>query len=745
MSPDVGAVEHEGTMDSFITVITDDHPRLNGILLLAQMPWVKANMIDQGVQFTDFTANQPRCGPNRACLDTAQTPEFHHINDNDVAGVGDSFVPTNTIAKLLKDDGYSTGRIGKHNNLYGERRDHPFHNRVPGETAVFTYFFCWTSPGPSYLENKFREGVIGHDGSAAEILTYDNTNNPDPSDGTSSYSTKVLKDKAIAYINATNLANPNQPIHLTISVHAPHGPLTATDIEGPYKSGGSAGYVCTAGSYGCAGCPPGSCSSFPTYNKFSSDDPQFIKDLGCFNGSAAYDLCLIERALQSVDDLIESVMTQMITLGYNSGSNRTWLFFTTDNSNAYGEKRLDGKGMPYDTGTNVHFLAYSPGNMGAVPRTVTAPYSSIDLPKTITDLAEVTIPYVHQGTSFKHELLGDGLGTPPATTYIQQSIPRNDEIIPVFDGIKKSNGDVFWEYYRESSGTETDLKGLYLAADTWQENNRVGEGLALQTEMESLLAARRGTLAQRPHSEVKAFEEFVSGSNSQIVCDAQNDVEAGRVVLIGVTCSGTANVTDLLGPFTDSVGNVYTVVPGKRRTVNEQCYVLRGEIETPLVALTTTLTLIFTDSAGTPVLTTNRRVMGRAFLDVGDFHDFSVTAGTSDKPIGNSVEVPANGVLYAVCNYAVGGGTAQEGSGYLLRGNYTSTGRRAFAIEAIPYALGEYIPRATLDGGSVAWEMLATSFNSTIGSDEPGEGTMSGSGRPPGHRRRRQLLTRGLV
>ena len=203
-----------------VQVVAENHP--NVVILLADDLGyqdvgcyggpVKTPAIDQlaknGVRFTDFYSGSAVCSPSRATLLTGR----HHIRTGVYSWISDDvqnahlLLREQTIAEILKNQGYSTAHFGKwHLGLPTKNRVKP----TPCQHGFDFWFTTWNNASPSHKNpnNFIRNGQqVG------------------PLEG---YSCHLLVDEVIDWLE--DHRNPKTPFFLNVWFHEPHAPIAAPD------------------------------------------------------------------------------------------------------------------------------------------------------------------------------------------------------------------------------------------------------------------------------------------------------------------------------------------------------------------------------------------------------------------------------------------------------------------------------------------------------------------------------------
>jgi arylsulfatase A-like enzyme len=171
-------------------------------------PYVKTPVMDEmarkGIRFNAFYAGAPVCTPTRASVMTGR-----HSNRSGAFNWNYSFRPEEiTIARLVREAGYSTGHFGKW-HLGPVKKGSPVN---PGAMG----FDYWLS----------HDNFFGYNPPLSE-----NGTDPQEFRGESS---EILVRNAIAWIR--NCLKKKKPFFAVIWFGSPHGPYAASDVDyGPYS------------------------------------------------------------------------------------------------------------------------------------------------------------------------------------------------------------------------------------------------------------------------------------------------------------------------------------------------------------------------------------------------------------------------------------------------------------------------------------------------------------------------------
>ncbi|HSE67956.1 MAG TPA: sulfatase, partial [Gemmatimonadales bacterium] len=307
---------------NIIFILSDDED----IAIHSYLPQTKALLQDQGTTLRNFFVTYSLCCPSRASILRGQYPHNTKVESNGgPTGGFHRFQSLGreqaTIATWLKAAGYRTYLIGKYLNGYGLG--------VVGANPPG--WVQWSAGIGDAPYNQFNysidsDGVFVPYGSA-------------PGD----YLTDVIARKATAAIRQA--AKDSVPLFLYLSPYSAHLPAVAAPRH--------------AGLFTSAVLPVP-----PNFNEADvSDKPLPIRSRPLLNATDIAGLTAIYqkrlRALQSVDDLVDSVVT---TLTNERLLDKTWIFYMSDNGFHLGEHRgLQGKNLPYEEDLRVPFIVRGPG------------------------------------------------------------------------------------------------------------------------------------------------------------------------------------------------------------------------------------------------------------------------------------------------------------------------------------------------------------------------------------------------
>jgi len=376
-----------GRRPNIIFILSDDED----VGIHAFLPKTKALLHDQGTTLTNFFVTYSLCCPSRASILLGQYPHNTKVESNAPPSGGylqfrDLGREQVTVATWLQKAGYRTTLIGKYLNGY----DISVAGAAPPGWGDWNGAFGTVYQGFNYSVDE--NGTIVNYATASQ-----------------DFLTDVIARKAVAAIRRA--AQDNVPLFLYLAPVSPHLPAGFAPRH--------------AGLFGATPLPIP-----PNYNeKNVSDKPLAIRSLPLLGSTALSDLTRVYRnrlrSLQSIDDLVDSVVTALKAV---HRLDKTWIFYLSDNGFHLGAHRSQrGKNLPYEEDLRVPFVVRGP----SVPagRLVHEIGLNIDLASTLAEIAQVTPTVAQDGRSLVPLLTGTG---PPAWRQSFQAEKGSEDTTTIF-------------------------------------------------------------------------------------------------------------------------------------------------------------------------------------------------------------------------------------------------------------------------------------------------------------------------
>ena len=339
------------------------------------MPFAQKYMVKGGTTFENSYVVRSLCCPSRSTLLTGQYPHNHGVKDNVVNGLFGYQVldHRNTLPIWLQEAGYYTGHFGKYINGYG-RSDSPTVSGVPPYEIPQGWNVWQALVDPSTYD--YVNFSINHNGKIEKF--------------TNSYSTDVLRNKAIRFLDKAEESG--KPFFLSFNAIAPH-------------NGGSGGVLPPERAYPAPrhlwkhrGMMMPITSSFNEADV--SDKPAHIQNLSPFNAEQINDIMRGWRrrteSLLAVDEVIAAIVQKLKNTGQ---IDNTVIILTSDNGFMMGEHRMArNKRVMYEESYRVPLVIRGPN----IPRgvTVNLMVKNIDWAPTIMDLADAQAIDMRTGNEF---------------------------------------------------------------------------------------------------------------------------------------------------------------------------------------------------------------------------------------------------------------------------------------------------------------------------------------------------------
>ncbi len=404
-----------------------------------------------GIEFTQAFASEPLCCPARASLLSGLYSNQHLVLTNvGPYGGAQNFDDSQTLGVWLDAAGYHTGYIGKYLNNYDAL--------APGVRPGWDYWAVFTNIHQNGMQ--YQNYTLSENGVA---IPYPR-NNANPNN---SYSTNVLRDKAVQFIEN---APPDSPMFLIFAPTAPHFPAQPAPADEGTREG-------------IALHRP------PSFNEADvSDKPAWVRALPLVNGAGISNMDTLYinqvESLQSVDRAVEAIVDALARSGRLG---RTAIVFTSDNSYSLGAHRWEKKTCAYDSCTHVPFLVRTPESTRRVDSSL---LSSLDLTATIADWTGITPPYALDGMSMQ------GLITNPATAWRDSVLleflgTTTSDAVPVGDFMSVRTHQYL---YTELYTGETELYDLTIDPDQMNsvhDTNAYPQYASILTDMKAKLEGHK--------------------------------------------------------------------------------------------------------------------------------------------------------------------------------------------------------------------------------------------------------------
>jgi N-acetylglucosamine-6-sulfatase len=358
------AAETPGKKPNIVMILTDDED----VASHAYLPKTKALIDEQGTTFDNFFVTYSFCCPSRVTILRGQYPHNTQIQGiqppvGGFAKARNLGLQNSTIATWLDAAGYHTAFLGKYLNQYV-----PEHDGVPPG---------WDDWHAGSDNNSNYNYTLNENG---RIVAYGET--------ADDYLTDVMARKSVAIIERAVAAD--EPFFLEISTYAPHSPSTwAPRHEGLFED-----------------VPLPHPPSFDEPDV--SDKPAIVRNLPPMTApqieAMVFHYQSRLRALQGVDDLVESVVSALERAGV---LDNTYIVYTSDNGHHMGEHRMiAGKTTAYEEDIRVPMIVRGPGV--AAGAHVEAIGLNNDLAPTFAAMAGVAPPSFVDGRSLLSVLQNPG-------------------------------------------------------------------------------------------------------------------------------------------------------------------------------------------------------------------------------------------------------------------------------------------------------------------------------------------------
>jgi arylsulfatase A-like enzyme len=392
-----------------VVVINTDDMRAD---MATALPKIRQWLADGGTTFRNGYVSTPSCCPSRASLMSGRY--VHNNGQYQQQTLG--FDLNLTIQRYLHDAGYLTGHAGKFLHWLDLSVEAPNFDR-------------WT-----YFKGGYENVYMNFDGTVRR---------------SQGYSTTIVFDRAIEYVNDFEGRDDARPFYLYLAPIAPHDPSIA---EPKYASATVPAH-----------------QPDPSYMEADrTDKPSFVRNQNPTVAAVLATRTAMIRTLYTVDDQVDRLMRHLQATGELAN---TLVIFTSDNGYLLGEHKATSKFLPYRKAVEVPFLVRWPGRVpaGAVDdRLVT----HVDIAPTI--LAATGVSQAH-ATLDGRDILAGTTRQRALTEYWND--PNNNPNIPTWASIRTAAYQ-YTEYYDSATPATVTFREYYnLQADPYQLVNLLADGV----------------------------------------------------------------------------------------------------------------------------------------------------------------------------------------------------------------------------------------------------------------------------
>jgi arylsulfatase A-like enzyme len=360
------------------------------------MPYVRDDLMAHGVTFDRSYDTTSLCCPSRASLFLGQFAHHTGVLTNEKPEGGFAAfrnLQDSTIARWLHDSGYRTSLIGKYLNQYD---------------ACASVPSCAVPQGWDDWHAEIAEDDVDY----TEFQLADSQGNGQAvTTGYSGYSTTILGEKAVSFVQDTLTNHPTQPMFLYLAPFAPH-----PDAE-PATGDGHVFDSMTWRAPPAGNAPP-SWNANPVNGPFWSTD---LSNNGDHQSNLETFLSRRDREhrneLESLVEVDRQVHAVVQALG--PAISNTLIVFTSDNGLSWGEHRyFDKKNCEFEECHRVPMVVRydpltDPGGTGRGRVDSTHPVLNIDIAATAAEAGQIVTAPGMDGRSFLPLLDADG-GNDPA-------------------------------------------------------------------------------------------------------------------------------------------------------------------------------------------------------------------------------------------------------------------------------------------------------------------------------------------
>jgi len=399
--------------------------------------------------FENAISTMSVCAPFRASFLTGQFPLTHGVFYNDKPLPNEAL----TLAEIYKENGYSTGYVGKwHLNGHSRDQSHFSARDLPVPKDRRQGFDYWKAREVSHSYNKsfyFDENEVKH--------TWEG------------YDAFPQTDSAISFIQK----NKARPFVLMLSYGSPHDPYFSAPKE---------------------------------FQDLYNAEELTVRDNVPteFLDSARKVMAGYYAHISALDFAIGKLIDALDNAGV---SDNTILIFTSDHGDMLMSKGVLKKQRPYDESIKVPLLIRYPDKLGTSSRKIKDPIGTPDLLPTLLGLSEVQQPKTIEGKDFSSELVtGNDLGNEAVLIMLP---------VPFHEWNFSAGGREYRGIRTKEYTYAKDLKGPWLLyddeKDPFQENNLIDkpEFKDLQKRVNDILSQK----LKETNDNFLAADEYMSKWN----------------------------------------------------------------------------------------------------------------------------------------------------------------------------------------------------------------------------------------
>lgn len=369
-APRQGRPRQQQPPRNVVVILSDDH-RYDFMGFHPNAPeWLETPAMDRmaarGAHIANAFVTTSLCSPSRASILTGQYAHRHGVVDNS------STIPEGTVffPRYLQEAGYHTAYVGKWHMGEGASSDMP----RPG----FDYWISFRGQG------AYNDPVLNVNGERGQVQ---------------GYTTDILTDSAVAWLDRHQRDQPDRPFFLYLSHKAVHAEFEPAQRH--------------AGSHADEVIPyPASMANTESNYR---EKPRWVYEQRfswhgvdyMFHGQFDFDT-FYRRYTETLLALDESIGRVLDFLDENGLSENTLVVYMGDNGFLLGEHGLIDKRNAYEESMRAPMLAYAPGWITPGSE-ITPLVRNIDIAPTVLDLAGVESGHEMDGRSFLPALQGEPL------------------------------------------------------------------------------------------------------------------------------------------------------------------------------------------------------------------------------------------------------------------------------------------------------------------------------------------------